>query len=212
LRGRFISFEGCEGCGKSTQIQHTADWLVSCGIQVCATFEPGDGILGKEIRHLLLSKQFRPVAGAELMLFLADRAQHVHETILPALDEGKWILCDRYSDSTVAYQMAGRGIESGEISPLIRFAESGCRPDLSVWLDMPVEDALSRMRQRSAMGEERNRLDDEALHFHQRVRDGYEKISRREPERIYRVNAAGGIADVQGRIRSIFVDRFADLQ
>lgn len=212
MRGRFISFEGGEGCGKSTQIQHTSDWLVSCGVQVCATFEPGDGLLGKEIRQLLLSKQFKPVAGAELMLFLADRAQHVHETILPALDEGKWILCDRYSDSTVAYQMAGRGIESAEISPLIRFAESACRPDLSLWLDMPVEDALSRMRQRSPKGEERNRLDDETLYFHQRVRDGYEQIFHREPERIYRVNAAGGIAEVQNRIQSILVDRFADLR
>jgi len=208
MKGQFISFEGCEGCGKSTQIQFTAKWLASRGIQSHVTFEPGDGILGKEIRRLLLSEQFSPTAGAELLLFLADRTQHVNKTILPALNAGEWVLCDRYSDSTLAYQMAGRGIDPVDLSVLLGFAEQGCRPGLTLWLDMPVSDSLARMRQRVQQGERKTRLDAESLEFHQRVWKGYERIWRLEPKRVCRIDANGDIGEVQMRIQSIILDHF----
>jgi len=208
MTGQFISFEGCEGCGKSTQIRYTAEWLAARGIQSHVTFEPGDGIMGKEIRRLLLSSQFSPTAGAELLLFLADRAQHVNETILPALNAGKWVLCDRYSDSTLAYQMAGRGIDLADLSVLLGFAEQGCRPGLTLWLDMPVRKSLARMHQRAQLGEKETRLDAESLGFHQRVWQGYEHIWHLEPERIYRINANGDVGEVQMQIQSVILDHF----
>jgi dTMP kinase len=211
LKGQFISFEGCEGCGKSTQIQLTAEWLTSLGFDVCVTFEPGDGILGREIRRILLSEPFAPAPRAELLLFLADRSQHVHETILPALKEGKWVLCDRYSDSTRAYQIAGRELDASSIMPLIRFAEAGCHPDLTLWLDMDVRDSLARMFQRSRNGEEVTRMDGERVDFHQRVREGFRLIWQNEPERVFRVEADGSIDDVQASIRNILHGRYSFL-
>lgn len=212
VKGQFISFEGCEGCGKSTQIQLTAKWLTSLGLDVCVTFEPGDGILGREIRRILLRKPFAPVPHAELLLFLADRSQHVHETILPALKKGKWVLCDRYSDSTRAYQVAGRKLDTSSIMPLIRFAEAGCHPDLTLWLDMDVRASLARMLERSKKGEEMTRMDGERMDFHQRVREGFRLIRENEPNRVCRVEADGSIDDVQASIRNILLGRYSFLR
>jgi len=212
MTGKFISFEGCEGCGKTTQIGLAAEWLSSLGIESLVTFEPGDGVLGKEIRRLLLTDGFSPTPGAELLLFLADRAQHVKETIQPALRRGEWVLCDRYSDSTLAYQMAGRGIAAENILPLLGFAEQDCRPDLTLWLDMVVSDSLARMHQRVHGGEDLTRLDAESIDFHHRVWQGYEWIWQQEPERICRIDAGGAIADVQESIRTSLADHFIALK
>jgi len=127
---RLITFEGVDGCGKSTQLQRAAAWLRMRGCEVVTTFEPGDTALGKSLRGLLLGGDAMPVAEAELLLFLADRAQHVREVIRPALTSGAWVLCDRYSDSTLAYQLAARRLDDGacDLEPMLAFAECGVRP------------------------------------------------------------------------------------
>ena len=141
-KGRFITFEGGDGSGKTTQLQLTVTWLEKQGIDVLQTFEPGDTPLGKEIRHLLLSGEHTPVPASELLLFLADRAQHVEQVIKPALAAGKWVICDRYTDSTLAYQLAGRKLEATKIlGDMLVWAEQGLTPDKTIWLDLSVEDA-----------------------------------------------------------------------
>lgn len=205
MSGRFISFEGGDGCGKSTQIKATAEWLTQSGQQICLTREPGDTPLGAELRRLLLSGEHVPVPECELLLFLADRVQHVKTVIQPAMQAGQWVLCDRYSDSTRAYQLAARQLSGQitELDTLLNFAEAGCKPDCTLWLDMPLALASERMRGRVAEGEESTRLDDESKAFHARVRDGFAHIAGAEPERVHRIDAQGSIDQVQQRIRSV---------
>jgi len=198
VRGRLITFEGGEGCGKSTHVKLTAEWLRSKGKQVVTAFEPGDTPLGSEIRKLLLSGEHTPVPEAELFLFLADRAQHVHKVIQPALADGCWVLCDRYTDSTLAYQMAGRGISQDEIQDVLRVAEVGNRPELTLWLDIDLDQGLQRMRDRN---DGRTRLDDESRMFHMRVLQAFAMIFASEPERVCRIDASGEIQTVQNKIR-----------
>lgn len=208
MSGRFITFEGSEGCGKSTQIAQTAEWLRQMGLRVMTTFEPGDGDLCSDIRRLLLSGEHVPVPEAELLLFLADRAQHVATSIRPALERGEWVLCDRYSDSTFAYQLAGRDLDDGRLTSMLSFAEMGCHPDLTLWLDMPVSDALARMRGRVQLGEDATRLDEEALAFHERVRTGFAEACKAEPGRICRIDAAATAIEVQAAIRQVIGRHF----
>lgn len=208
MKPRFITFEGGDGCGKSTQIRLAADWLKSLGGDVLTTFEPGDHSLGADIRSILLSGTHTPVPEAELLLFLADRAQHMRELILPALNKGQWVLCDRFTDSTLAYQMAGRQLDAENMQGLVDFAEMGMRPALTLWVDLPVREALARTRSRAAGGEETTRMDEEALSFHERVRDGFESLCRQSPERIFRVDAHGEVDAVQQRVRTVISDCF----
>jgi len=208
MHGRLITFEGGEGCGKSTQVRRTADWLRSRDEQVLTTFEPGDTSLGAGIRQLLLSGEHTPVAEAELLLFLADRAQHVREVIQPALTDGCWVLCDRYSDSTLAYQMAGRSLEEKDVESMLRVAEAGCRPALTLWLDIDLATGMQRMRERS---DGRTRLDDESHVFHKRVHQAFAKIHASEPERVHRVDASGDIETVQYEMRQAICRHFAEL-
>jgi dTMP kinase len=151
---KLISFEGVDGCGKSTQLKRAADWLSAQGQDVVTTFEPGDTTLGAEIRRLLLAGEFVPVPEAELLLFLADRAQHVQQLIRPALERGAWVLCDRYSDSTLAYQLAARKLGQGaaNLKEMLAFAECGVSPALTLWFDVPVSEALKRMQKRVEAG------------------------------------------------------------
>ncbi len=213
-RGRFITFEGVDGCGKSTHLHLLADWLggrLNGALET--TREPGGTPLGAELRRLLLEARGEdaPVPEAELLLFLADRAQHARRLILPALAAGRWVLCDRYSDSTMAYQLAARGLESegaASLEPFLRFAECGARPDLTIWLDLPAEEAARRMQARASAGGERTRLDEERAGFHQRVGRAFAAIAAREPERMARVDAAGGIEEVALRVRRVVAARF----
>ncbi|HKJ83910.1 MAG TPA: dTMP kinase [Mariprofundaceae bacterium] len=206
MNGRLVTFEGVDGCGKSTQQKLTAEWLRNRGMEVLTTFEPGDTPLGAEIRKLLLSGAHQPVAAAELLLFLADRAQHVHEVIRPALDAGDWVLCDRYTDSTRAYQLAGRNLDAASVEQLLDFAELGVHPALTVWLDLPVQTSLERIRSRAGMEGGMTRLDEECRSFHEAVSAGFEQMCRDEPERVLRIDATGTVANVQQRIRTAICD------
>ena len=208
--GVFISFEGIDGCGKSTQLRLLADWLVGKGIEVCATHEPGDTPLGRQIRELLLHGE-APAPTAELFLFLADRAEHVAKRIDPALAGGAWVLCDRYTDSTRAYQLAGRNLAQGEeLEPLLQAAQMGVVPHCTIWLDLPVEQAMERMAARAAAGGRSTRLDEESLAFHRRVQAGFAAIRERHPERMQRVLADDGIEAVQQRIRQALAATLGD--
>jgi len=221
-----------DGCGKTTQRELTAAWLREQGTEVLETFEPGASALGAEIRHLLLSGEHVPVPEAELMLFLADRAQHVHEVLRPALGRGAVVLCDRYTDSTRAYQLAGRQLNADKVnspedtlllhnSPdgearestlghvlnmVLEVAELGLRPELTLWFDLPVSEALNRMRGRAATGEIPTRMDEERRSFHEAVRNGFSMIFEEEPERVRRVDASGSVDEVQKRVRNVIGD------
>ncbi len=200
--GQFISFEGGDGCGKSTQLKLAAAWLREQGVQVLETREPGATDLGLELRRLLLSGEYVPVPECELLLFLADRAQHVKAMIQPALARGEWVLCDRYSDSTLAYQLAARGLsDSADLKPMLDFAEVGASPDKTFWLDIPAEAALQRVSARTNMGEESTRLDEEALSFHQQVHAGFAAIYREHTMRIHRIDATNTIDCIHQEIR-----------
>jgi len=206
-RGRLITFEGGDGCGKSTQLKLTSEFLKSQGWQVLTTREPGDTKLGGELRRILLDGEYRPVPECELLLFLADRAQHVREVIVPALDAGTWVLCDRYSDSTMAYQLAGRKLSDLDgLGDLLAFAEAGVTPDMTLWLDLPVSEAMRRVRGRTSMGEKSTRLDEEALSFHEKVHGAFAGLHEKY-DRIVRIDALKNIESVQAEIQSAFAER-----
>jgi len=209
--GKLITFEGGDGSGKSTQLRLAAAWLEAKGESVLATFEPGDTVMGRKIRQLLLSGEDVPVPECELLLFLADRAQHVREKVQPALQRGAWVLCDRFSDSTLAYQLAARRLHASTpgIEQMLRFAECGVSPDLTLWFDVPVSLAAERMQQRQQAGEKSTRLDDEAVSFHQRVAEAFASQAAAQPGRIVRVDASGVIDHVQQQVSSILQKRFA---
>lgn len=207
-RGRFITFEGGDGSGKSTQIAATAEFLRGRGHEVVVTHEPGDTPLGLEVRSLLLGGEYLPVPECELLLFLADRAQHVREVLLPALQRGAWVVCDRYSDSTLAYQLAGRKLAGSEeeLFRMVAFAELGLSPDITFWLDLPVATGLQRVRSRAVVGEESNRLDEEALSFHEKVHAAFAALHERFPQRIRAIDATVSIEQVQASIQSVLAE------
>lgn len=208
MSGYFITFEGIDGCGKTTQRGLTADWLREQGYEPVEAFEPGDTPLGKEIRALLLNGAHVPAPETELLLFLADRTQHVREVILPALKRGAMVLCDRYTDSTRAYQLAGRALDHGlldreRLEAMLRIAELGVLPGLTLWFDLPVEAAFERMRARVAGGEAASRFDAEQQAFHERVRQGFASIHAAEPQRVQRVDAGGDAQEIQMQVRKL---------
>jgi len=207
---KFITFEGVDGCGKSTQLNRTASWLRELGNEVLTTFEPGDTSLGKEIRSLLLAGDFVPVPETELLLFLADRAQHVREVIQPALASGAWVLCDRYSDSTLAYQLAARKLGEGadNLKEMLGFAECGVSPALTLWFDVPVDEAMRRMQKRVESGEKATRLDEEAVSFHERVAAAFKQQYTSEPQRIVRIDAGQSMGDVESHVVDVLGLRF----
>ncbi len=192
MRGLFITFEGIEGSGKSTLINNVAAALRKSGLDPIVTREPGGTSLGVALRKVLLSPDMGVIEPkAELMMFAADRAQHVSELILPALEKGKIVLCDRYSDATVAYQGYGRGLPLDVIKVVDMKARDGAVPDLTVLLDLPVEKGLSRVRKRNDLSKDisESRIDEEETAFHQRVRDGYLAMARIEPARFLVLDA-----------------------
>ncbi|MBI3065147.1 MAG: dTMP kinase [Deltaproteobacteria bacterium] len=208
---RFITFEGGDGTGKTTQLKALESHLQSKGCSCVSTREPGGTSLGKLIRQVLLEVGKQAIASpTELFLYLADRAQHVQEVILPAIDGGKIVLCDRYTDSTLAYQGYGRGIDFDLLRQLNQFANRGVKPDLTLLLDCPVELGLSRTAQRqsnagSARGRE-DRFEREKVEFHEKVRAGFLAMARAEPERFRVIDAARPMEQVSREIQ-IIVDR-----
>ncbi len=178
--GLFVAFEGGEGCGKSTQVPLLATWLRERDHQVRTTFEPGEGVLGRAIRSIVLDPENTELSDrAEALLYAADRAQHVASTIGPALSAGQIVITDRYVDSSLAYQSAGRGQPADEIAYLSGWATEGLVADLTVLLDVPVDVGLARMRGRAAA----DRLEAESLAFHERVRQAFLALAADDPAR-----------------------------
>lgn len=186
----FITLEGTEASGKSTHLRLLADELSRLSYPVFTTREPGGSPVGEQIRNILLHGEALD-ATAELMLFLADRAQHVSQVIRPHLENGDIVLCDRYADSTVCYQGYGRGLDIVFLRSLNRFVTKDLQPDLTLVFDLPIEIALTRRKR-----EEGDRIDCEEVSFHQRVREGFLKEVAREPERFRVIDASTSIEAV----------------
>lgn len=195
----FVTFEGMEGCGKTTQIHRVTRGLQERGIRCLATLEPGGTEVGKRIREILLDSRNTSLTPlAELMLYEADRAQHVQEVIEPALCKGLWVLCDRFFDATVVYQGFARGQDDGLVRFLNATATRGLVPHLTFLLDCPVEVGLARAMARNNRGQDR--FEQENVAFHRRVREGYLDLSRRERERFVVVDATAGEDAVEKEI------------
>jgi dTMP kinase len=182
----FITFEGIEGCGKTTQVKRFAKRLKGLGISLITTLEPGGTRIGKDIRKILLDSRNRNLSPlTELFLYAADRAQHVEELIKPALDEGKWVICDRFFDATVAYQGIARGQDMELIGILNEEATQGIQPDITFLLDCPVHMGLNRALERNETQSQKgqDRFEREALDFHRAVREGYLELARKNQDR-----------------------------
>jgi dTMP kinase len=204
----FITFEGPEGSGKTSQIVMLAEFLQEQGFEVVQTREPGGTSIGNQIRdvlHDVNNGEITPVT--ELLLYSASRAQLVRELVQPALKAGKIVLCDRYADSTIAYQGYGRGLDLEELTMLTQFATGGLKPDLTLLLDIDVERGLAR---RQTGGDEMNRLDLEAVSFHQQVRDGYHTLAAADPDRWIIVDADRSAAAIQEDLREIVGGRLTE--
>jgi dTMP kinase len=188
----FITFEGIEGCGKTTQIRRLEKRLNTLGIPLLCTMEPGGTKIGSTIRHILLdphNKTLSPIT--ELILYTADRAQHIEEVIKPALHQGKWVLCDRFIDATTAYQGAARGMDMRLIQTLNDTATQGIRPNITFLLHCPVEMGLERARQRNreTAQDHQGRFEQERMAFHRAVQKGYLELAAKEPKRFVVVDA-----------------------
>lgn len=204
MRGYLITFEGIEGSGKSTQIANLAPLIEQKGWDVLITREPGGTKLGEKIRELLLDTPQQDIAlKTELLLYLASRAQHLHEVILPALKQGKVVFCDRFSEATLAYQGYGRGLGIDKIKVLVQYVTDRLKPDLTLLLDVDVRRGLERVRTRPA----KNRLDLERIQFYEKVRQGYLKLARMNPEQIVVIDANRDFQIVAQQIQRV-VERF----
>lgn len=201
----FITFEGPEGSGKSTQIRLLAEFLRFRGSSVEVMREPGGTPIGDQIRHVLHDTANTAMSpAAEVLLYSASRAQLVAERIRPALAAGRIVLCDRYADSTMAYQGYGRGLDLNMLAALTAIATDGLKPDLTLLLDLDVTAGLSR---RLLRGEEMNRLDLEAVAFHERVREGYRLLTGADPDRWVRIPADRSVELVAADIREVVITR-----
>ena len=200
----FITLEGPEGAGKSTQLPQLAKWLEGAQKAVVTTKNPGGTPIGGQVRKILLEPaNAAMVPLAELLLYAADRAQHVEEVVKPALAQGSVVLCDRYADSTLAYQGYGRGLDQALIAQLNALATGGLVPDLTLLLDLPSEQGLARV----AASRQVDRLETEAIAFHHRLRDGYLAIAAREPARFVVVDATQPPEAVQAALRAAVAAR-----
>jgi dTMP kinase len=199
----FITFEGPDGGGKTTQIQALYDDLVSAGYPVLLAREPGGTDIGDQIRAILHdARNVEMLPNAELLLYSASRAQLVGEVIRPALARGEIVLCDRYAESTLAYQGYGRGLDLESLKVITHFATGGLRPDLIICLDIDAEEGLRRRQSSARAGQgELNRMDQQEIDFYRRVRTGYLQLAAAEPERWFIVDASRSIAAVRESIR-----------
>jgi dTMP kinase len=202
-RATFITLEGVEGSGKTTQAAILADALTKSGRAAIVTHEPGGTRAGEAIRAIFLDPAVSLDVAAELLLVLADRAQHVREKVRPALEAGKIVICDRYSDSTTAYQGYGRGFDLKLLGDLNRLASDGLKPDLTIVLDLAVETGLERTRARANHSSRRaDRFEGERAEFHRKVREGFLAVACAEPERVTVINADRALEAVTADIRS----------
>ena len=202
MEGKLIVFEGVEGAGKTTQLQRLQEWLqmpTITPLSVIVTREPGGTELGWKLRQLLLHEGKQIEDRAELLLYAADRAQHVEQVLKPHLARSALVLCDRYTDSTIAYQGYGRGFDLGLIEQLNLIATGGLKSDLTLWLDIDVEQGLARAQGRGI----KDRIEQAELAFHQRVQQGYKELAKAYPQRIKRVDASLSEVAVQEQIQAI---------
>lgn len=208
-RAAFITLEGVEGAGKSTQIPFIKELLEASGLSVHSTREPGGTELAEAIRELLLNPSYSVGVQEELLLMFAARASHLRDSIVPALDEGKWVLCDRFTDASYAYQGGGRGVDENVISGLESFVQGDVRPDHCLLFDLPVEQGLSRAKSRGAQ----DRFELEEVAFFERIRSTYLARAQAMPERYSVIDASQSIDDVTQQVEAVvndLVKRFAD--
>jgi len=203
VAGILITFEGIDGSGKSTQLRLLASHLRMNGSEVVVTREPGGTPLGLRLRAALLDAQEQVDPLTELLVFAADRAQHVRRLLRPALELGHIVLSDRYADATIAYQGAGRGFSPQLIKQMVDLATDGLRPDLTLLFDLPVADCLARTSRRTSGKHKGDRLDSEHAEFHTRVRDGYLRLAADNPERIRVIGTSGPVDETHARVKEI---------
>lgn len=192
--GLFITFEGADGCGKTTQIELLNKYLQEKGMKTLLTREPGSKGLGVKLREILLNYDGEVSPTAESFLFLADRAQHIDCIIKPAVRQGTIVLCDRHTDSTVAYQGYGRGLDIEQIHSLNKIATGGMKPDLTIVFDIDVETSMSRV------GNNKDRMESAGIEFFNRVRNGYLEIAKIEPERVKIINSSDTIENIHKKV------------
>ncbi len=203
-RGCFITLEGPEGAGKSTMLDVVAECAAQRGVEVVTTREPGGTRLGEAVRAILLDPQQSELAAdTELLLLFAARAQHIHQVIEPALVAGRWVVCDRFTDASYAYQGAGRGIPEARIAALETWVQAGLRPDLTLLFDLPVEIGLERAGRRG----DADRFEREQRPFFERVRAGYLQRAAAEPSRFATIDAAADPAQVRAQIAAVLEQR-----
>lgn len=199
-KGLFITFEGADGCGKTTQMNLLKDYLIQNGYEVVLTREPGAKGLGEQLREILLNYDGEVADRCESFLFLADRAQNIETIVIPAIKQGKIVLCDRHIDSTVAYQGYGRGLDLDEINSLNNIATGGIKPDLTYVFDVDVETSAKRV------GDEKDRMESAGKEFFNRVRNGYLELAKKEPQRIKVIDSTRSIEEVFQNVLKEFIN------
>jgi len=202
MPGAFITFEGIDGCGKSTQLRLLASALRLQGLEVVTTREPGGTTLGQRLRAALLDVDEQVDPLAELLVFAADRAQHVRQQLRPALKTNHVVLSDRYADATVAYQGAGRGFDRKLIDEIVKLATEGLKPDLTLIFDLSVPESITRTRRREE-NKQKDRLDIEDSDFHARVRNAYLEIAKAEPDRVRVIDARGSTEETHNAVKKL---------
>lgn len=202
MQGLFITFEGPDGCGKTTQMKLLAEYFEKKGKEVVLTREPGGKGLGEKVREILLNYDGEVSDRCESFLFLADRAQNIDIIVNPAVKEGKIVLCDRHIDSTVAYQGYGRGLNIDRINMLNNLATNGKKPDLTLVFDVDVETSMKRV------GKEKDRMESAGIDFHNRVRKGYLELAKQEPKRIKVLDATKSIEEIHKEVINILAEVF----
>ena len=205
MAAAFITFEGIDGSGKSTQLRMLASELRLRGHEVVSTREPGGTPLGNRLRAALLDSQEQVDPLAELLLYAADRAQHVRALVRPALETGHIVLSDRYADATVAYQGAGRGFPPSLIQEVVTLATGGLKPHLTLIFDVSVDESHRRAKRRTRGGQAGDRLDSEDTAFHRRVRDAYLQIAGQEPERVRVIDASGSVQETHASVIDLVI-------
>ncbi len=200
MKGKFITFEGIDGSGKSTQLRMLADVLRERGVDILITREPGGTPLGRRLREAFLETEETVAPMAELLSFAADRAQHVEFLIKPSIADGRVVISDRYADATFAYQGAGRGFTEEQVNSVIALATGGLKPDLTLFFDITVEEAIRRMSVRPEAHAKRNRMDEETAEFYGRVRESYLGIASREPERFKIIEAGRSVEAIHADV------------
>ena len=210
MPGTFITFEGIDGSGKSTQLRLLNNFLRARGCNALVTREPGGTTLGLRLREALLDAMEEVDPLTELLVFAADRAQHVRRKLLPALESGAVVISDRYADATVAYQGAGRGFPPELISQIVQLATGGLKPELTLLFDVSIDESTSRTTRRSSSKNPgarsaRDRLDIETAEFHARVRDAYLRLANAEPERFKVIDTSGPVEQTHHRVKQVIV-------